>query len=71
MPVQDARVIVMPVRGDAGVGARGDASGSLQLEGRDTPAARPAAVDAVVWGATLLAQLGLDPRTRNAKRSAA
>lgn len=58
MPVQDARVIVMPVRGDA----RGDASGSLQLEGRDTPAARPAAVDAVVWGATLLAQLGLEEK---------
>lgn len=56
MPVQDARVLVMPAQGDA----RG--AGGRQLEGRDTPAARPAAVDAVAWGATLLAQLGLQEK---------
>jgi len=61
MPVQDARVIEMPVRGD------------VQVEGREAPAARPAAVDAVRWGATLLAQLGVDPRAGagNGRRSAA
>lgn len=67
MPVQNARVLVMPVRGDA----RGDAAGHLPLEGRDTPSPRPAAVDAMIWGATLLAQLGIDPRARNPKRPAA
>ena len=61
MPVQDARVIEMPVRDEV----RGD----VQSEGRETP--RPAAVDAVRWGATLLMQLGLDPRARNARRNAA
>jgi hypothetical protein len=63
MPVQDVRVIQMPVRGDV----RGDA----QLEGREAP--RPAAVDAVRWGATLMTQLGLErePGARNATRPAA
>jgi hypothetical protein len=65
MPVQDVRVIEMPVRGEA----QGDVKGDVQLEGRGTP--RPAAVDAVRWGATLLAQLGLDPRAGSAKRAAA
>jgi hypothetical protein len=58
MPVQKARVIEMPVRGDA--------SGNVQFEGREAPVTRPAAVDAVAWGATLLAQLGLDPPKRPA-----
>lgn len=65
MPVQDVRVIEMPVRGEFGGEVRGD----VQREVRETP--RPAAVDAVRWGATLLTQLGLDPRARNPKRTAA
>jgi hypothetical protein len=63
MPVQDARVIEMPVRGEVS-DVRGDA-----LEVREGPS--PAAVDAVIWGATLMTQLGLDPRARNPTRSAA
>ena len=61
MPVQDVRVIEMPVRGEV--------SGDVQLEVREAP--RPAAVDAVRWGATLLTQLGLEPQAKNARRSAA
>ena len=62
MPVQDVRVIEMPVRGEV----RGD---DAQLGGRE--AQRPAAVDAVRWGATLMTQLGLEPQIRNPKRTAA
>ena len=61
MPVQNARVIEMPVQGDA----RGNA-GDVQFAGRETPVTKPAAVDAIAWGAALLAQLGLDPRKRPA-----
>ena len=74
MPVQDVRVIGMPARGDVS-GLRGDAQGlegnAVRLEGREVPAARPAAVDAVRWGATLMTQLGLDARARDTKRPAA
>jgi hypothetical protein len=70
MPVQNARVIEMPVRGnargDVQGNAHGDATGDVQFEGREAPVTRPAAVDAVAWGATLLAQLGFDPRKRPA-----
>jgi hypothetical protein len=73
MPVQDARVIDMPVRGDVRGEVRRDVRGDLrsdaQLEGHDAP--RPAAVDAVRWGATLLSQLGFDPQARSVNRTAA
>jgi hypothetical protein len=65
MPVQDVRVIEMPVRGEG----RGEVGGDVQLEVREAP--RPAAVDAVRWGATLMTQLGLDPLARSPKRTAA
>jgi hypothetical protein len=66
MPVQDVRLIDMSVRSEA----RGE-EGPRPESSRMTAAARPAAVDAVRWGATLLTQLGLDPRARNPKRTAA
>lgn len=53
MPVQDVRVIEMPVRGDVS-GLEGDKAQAAPM--------RPVAVDAVRWGATLMTQLGLDPR---------
>lgn len=62
MPVQDARVIEMPVRGEV----RGD---DAQPGVRE--AQRPAAVDALRWGATLMTQLGLEPQARSPKRTAA
>jgi hypothetical protein len=65
MPVQDVRVIEMPARGEA----QGDVRGDAQLEVREAP--RPAAVDAVRWGTTLMTLVGLDPRTRSPKRTAA
>jgi hypothetical protein len=67
MPVQDVRVIEMPVSGDA----RGDKGPRPESSGTIAAAPRPAAVDAVRWGATLLMQLGLDPNARNPKRTAA
>ena len=66
MPVQKARVIEMPVRGDSQGNAQGDAIGDVQFEGREALVTKPAAVDAIAWGATLLAQLGFDPRKRPA-----
>jgi hypothetical protein len=51
MPVQDVRSLDMP------------ANGGIKEEARSEAAQpRPAAVDAVRWGTTLLTQLGLDPR---------
>jgi hypothetical protein len=69
MPVQVARVLEMPVRDEIKGDVRGDVRSGVQFEGRE--AARPAAVDAVRWGAALLSQLGVDPRARNPKRTAA
>jgi hypothetical protein len=59
----------MPVRGEVRGDVRGDLRDDVQFEGRE--AARPAAVDAVRWGAALLSQLGFDPRARNSNRTAA
>lgn len=70
MPIQDVRVIEMPVRSDV----RGDVSGDFSGAAGDqapTASMRPAAVDAVQWGAALMMQLGLDPRSRNMPRRAA
>jgi hypothetical protein len=69
MPVQDVRVIEMPVRGDVSE-LEGGFRDDVRFEGREA-AARPAAVDAVRWGATLMTQLGLDPRATDTKRPAA
>jgi hypothetical protein len=69
MPVQDARVIEVPVRDQVRGDVQGDVRGDVQFERRETP--RPAAVDAVRWGAALLSQLGFDPRARNSTRTAA
>jgi hypothetical protein len=59
MPVQDVRVIEMPVRREVS----GDV---VQLEVREGP--RPAAIDAMRWGATLLMQLGLGEEGRRIGR---
>ena len=55
MPVQDVRLPEVTVKGE--------------VRGESTP--RPAAVDAVRWGATLLTQLGLDPDASKGQRRAA
>lgn len=55
MPVQDVRLPDVSVQGE--------------VRGEEGP--RPAAVDAVRWGAALMTQLGLDPRAPNQKRQAA
>jgi hypothetical protein len=61
MPVQDVRL--------PDVSFQGDVRGEIRPEAPAAP--RPAAVDAVRWGATLMTQLGLDPRASNQKRQAA
>jgi hypothetical protein len=60
MPVQDVRLLDIPVNGEIKGEARGE-------EGQP----RPAAVDAVRWAATLLTQLGLEPHPSKPYRRAA
>jgi hypothetical protein len=70
MPVQDARSIEVSARGVAR-GEGGDEGPRQESSGMMAAAPRPAAIDAVRWGATLLTQLGVDPRALTPKRSAA
>jgi hypothetical protein len=65
MPVQDVRLPVVSVKGEVRGefrGDRGEEGLRRESSGMNEPAPRPAAVDAVRWGATLLTQLGLEPR---------
>jgi hypothetical protein len=67
MPVQDVRSFDVSIKGEirGEEGPRPDSSGTIAA------GPRPAAIDAVRWGATLLTQLGLDPRAVHPKRTAA
>jgi hypothetical protein len=66
MPVQDVRLFDVSVKGET----RGQEE-ARESSGMIAAGPRPAAIDAVRWGATLLTQLGLDPRAVNPKRTAA
>ena len=67
MPVQDVRLFDVSVTGET----RGEDEAGRESSGMIAAGPRPAAIYAVRWGATLLTQLGLDPRAVDPKRTAA